>query len=65
VNERAALKDLPCLQALQVFGQAHLEPEDFQRQVGFFEQSLAVHGVLGGDQCFEQVVEISLDGARI
>jgi len=40
------------LQALQVFRQPHLEPEDLQREVGFFEQSLAVLGVLGGDQGF-------------
>jgi hypothetical protein len=40
---------------LQVFRQPHLEAEDFQRQVGFFEQSLAVLGVLGGDQRFERV----------
>ena len=49
------------LQALQVFRQPHLEAEDFERQVGVFEQSLAVLGVLGGDQGFQQPVEVSLD----
>jgi len=46
---------------LQVFGQPHLEPQEFQVQVGFFEQSLAVLGVLGGDHCLQQVVEVPLD----
>ena len=49
------------LQALQVFRQPHLEPEDLQRQVGVFEQPLAVLGVLGADQRFQQAVEVSLD----
>ena len=49
------------LQALQVFRQPHLEPEDLQRQVGVFQQPLAVLGVLGGDQGFQQVVEVPLD----
>ena len=49
------------LQALQVFRQPHLEPEDFQCQVGFFQQPLAVLGVLGADQRFQQVVQVPLD----
>ena len=49
------------LEALQVFRQPHLEAEDFKVQVRFFEQSLAVLGVLGGDQRFEQPVEVPLN----
>ena len=49
------------LQALQILRQPHLEPEDLQVQVRFFEQSLTVLGVLGLDKGFEQVVEISFD----
>ena len=49
------------LQALQVFRQPHLEPEDFQGQVGVFQEPPAVLGVLGGDQRFEQPVEVPLD----
>ena len=49
------------LQALQVFRQPHLEAEDFERQVGFLEEPLAVLGVLRGDQRLQQVVEVSFD----
>ena len=49
------------LQALQVFRQAHLEPEDFQTQVGVFQQSLSVLRVLGTDQRLQQTIEVSLD----
>ncbi len=49
------------LQALQVFRQLHLEPEDLQREVGVFEEPLTVLGVLPPDQGFQQVVEVALD----
>ena len=49
------------LQALQVLRQPHLEPEDLEFQVCFFEQLLAILCVLGGDQRFEQSVQVSFD----
>jgi len=49
------------LQALQVFRQPHLEPQDFQREVGVFEEPLTVLGVLRPDQGSQQVVEIAFD----
>jgi hypothetical protein len=38
------------LQALQVFRQSYLKPQDLQRQVGVFEEPLAPLRLLGGDQ---------------
>src|ERR1022692_2099845 len=49
------------LEALQVLGEPHLEAEDFEHQVRFFQQGLALLGVLGLDQCLQQVIEIAFD----
>ncbi len=49
------------LEALQVFRQSHLEAEDFKTEVRFLQKPLAVLGVLGGDQRFEQPIEFSFD----
>ena len=49
------------LEALQVLGEPHLEAEDFQNEVGLLQQFLALPGVLGPDQDFQQVVEVPFD----
>jgi len=49
------------LQALQSFRQPHLDARDFQVQVHFLVQSLAVPGVLRPDESLQQVVEVALD----
>jgi hypothetical protein len=41
--------------------QPHRKAEDFQRQVSVLHEPLAVLGVLGGNQCFAQPIEVSLD----
>jgi len=47
--------------ARQVTGQPHLETQDFQAQVRLFQQGLALPGVLGPDQGFQQVIQVALD----
>ena len=49
------------LEALQVFRQPHLEPQDLQGQVGVFQESLALPRVLGPDQRLQQGVQVAFD----
>jgi hypothetical protein len=52
------------LQAVQVLGQPHLEPQDLQREVGLLQQLLPVPGVPGLNRGLEQAVQIPLDQIR-
>jgi hypothetical protein len=45
------------LQALQVFCQSHLEPQNLRRQVGVFEKPLALLRVPGSEERLQQAVE--------
>ena len=49
------------LEALQVLGEPHLEAKDLQYEVGLLQQFLPLLGVLGPDEDFQQVIQVSFD----
>jgi hypothetical protein len=44
-----------------IFGETHLEPQDFEDQVRLLQQGLALLGVLGLDQGLQKVIEVAFD----
>ena len=49
------------LEALQVLGEPHLEPKDFQHKVGLVQQLLAGSAVFRPNQDFQQIVQVPLN----
>jgi hypothetical protein len=45
----------------QGLGDPHLESQDFQHGVRFFQQGLALLGEFGLDQSFQKIVQVPLD----
>jgi hypothetical protein len=49
------------LEALEVFRQSHLEPQDFQREIRLIQQRLSLTSVPGSDERFQQIIEVAFD----